>query len=230
MTLAQQVFYPEYFGGTWSFCPDPVDFHAFQLVNVYSDTNAHFDIGPFQRTPKPLGRLRDDHVLVTVEEASQQELVLGINGRSGQQMDAFHAVFGPVGEDGYPAKLWDPVTGAINPEVAKHWRENYDLTAILEKNWERLGPQLVGKIHVTMGTKDTYYLDQATYRLERFLESTKMPLKGPYYGGAFLYGNNEPHCYTGAPAGQRVEEYYLPLFAEHIRRMAPKGADIESWR
>ena len=33
-----------------------------------------------------------------------------------------------------------------------------DLTALLMKDWERLGPRLQGKLHVTMGTKDTFYL------------------------------------------------------------------------
>ena len=36
MTLAQQILYPDYFGGAWGFCPDPVDFHAFQSIDVYT--------------------------------------------------------------------------------------------------------------------------------------------------------------------------------------------------
>ena len=230
MTLAQQIFYPEYFGGAWGFCPDPVDFHVFQLIDVYNDKNAHFDLGSFTRIPRPLGRTRDDHTIITIGEASQQELVLGTKSRSGGQMDAFHATFGPVGPDGYPAKLWDPVTGDVDPKVAKYWRDHYDLTAYLSRDWERLGPKLVGKIHITMGTKDTYYLDAATVRMEKFLESTKLPRQGPYYGGSVQYGNNEPHCYTGVPAGQRTETYYLPIFADHMRKMAPKDADTTSWR
>jgi len=161
MALAQQIFYPEYFGGAWGFCPDPVDFHAFQLVNVYTDKNAYFDIGPFQKLPRPVGRLRNDHIFTTLEDFSRQETVLGTRGRSGGQMDAFHATFGPAGPDGYPAQLWNPETGEINPEVARYWREHFDLTATLQRDWERLGPRLVGKLHITMGTKDTFYLDAA---------------------------------------------------------------------
>ena len=48
---------PEYFGGAWGFCPDPVDFHAFQSIDVYGDRNAYYDQGPFERFPKLLGRL-----------------------------------------------------------------------------------------------------------------------------------------------------------------------------
>lgn len=230
MSLAQQVFYPGFFGGTWSFCPDPVDFHSFQLINVYSDKNAHYDEGPFARVPKLLGRLPDGRVMATNEGFTRQELVLGTKGRSGGQLDAFHSVFGPVGPDGYPAKLWDPISGEINQEVAKHWTENYDLTAVLKKNWESLGPRLVGKIHITMGTKDTFFLETATRRLEEFLESTKLPGHGPYYGGSVIYGNDKPHCWAGdIPRGMSVEEYYLPVFAEHMRKMAPKEADTRSW-
>ncbi len=232
MTLAQQIFYPEYFGGAWGFCPDPVDFHAFQLTNLYSptDKNAFYDIGPFASTPKPLGRMPDDHVLATMEFFSRQEQVLGTHGRSGGQLDAFHATFGPVGSDGYPVPLWNPDTGAIDPAVARYWNEHYDLTAVLSRDWERLGPRLVGKIHVTMGTKDTFYLDAASHRMEQFLESTKLPGKGPYYGGSFEFGDNEPHCFPGKiPPGQTLEMFYLPIFAQHMKKMAPKGADVSSW-
>jgi len=208
-----------------------VDFHAFQLVNVYADKNAYYDEGPFARIPKPLGRLPNDHVLATMEQFSLQEAALGTRGRSGGQMDAFHATFGPAGQDGYPAKLWDSETGVIDPEVAKYWEEHFDLTALLQKDWERLGPKLIGKLHVTMGTKDTFYLDAASHRLETFLESTKLPGKGPYYGGSFEFGNNEPHCYAGkVPDGVNLFAYYLPIFAAHMRSMAPKGADLDSWR
>lgn len=231
MSLAQQIFYPEYFGGAWGFCPDPVDFHAFQTIDLYGrDTNAYYDQGPFERFPKLLGRLPNDRVLATVESFSRQEAVLGTRGRSGGQLDAFHATFGPTDTDGYPAKLWDASTGAINPEVAKYWREHYDLTALLQRDWERLGPKLQGKLHVTMGTKDTFYLDAAAHRLEQFLESTKLPGKGPYYGGSFDFGNNEPHCYVGKiPEGVPPLSYFVRTFASYIRNIAPKGADL-AWK
>jgi len=146
-------------------------------------------------------------------------------------LDAFHATFGPTDADGYPAKLWNSETGAIDPEVARYWREHYDLTALLMRDWERLGPKLAGKIHVTMGTKDTFYLDAAAHRMQRFLESTKLPGKGPYYDGTFEFGNNEPHCYTGEiPKGVPMLTHFVRLFGDYIRGAAPKSADLESWR
>jgi Putative esterase len=230
MTLAQQIFYPEYFGGAWGFCPDPVDFHAFQNTDLYTERNAYYDEGPFERFPKLLGRLPNDRVLATMESFSRQEAVLGTRGRSGGQLDAFHATFGPTDAEGYPAKLWDAETGAINPEVARYWREHYDLTALLQRDWERLGPRLQGKLHVTMGTKDTFYLDAAAHRLEQFLESTKLPGKGPYYGGSFEFGNNEPHCYPGKiPEGVPFMTHFVRMFAEYIKSTAPKGANLEAF-
>lgn len=67
--------------------------------------------------------------------------------------------------------------------------------------------------------------------MEQFLESTKLPTKSPYYGGSFEYGDNEPHCWTGKiPEGQALETHYLPVFAEHMRKMAPKGAELQTWK
>jgi hypothetical protein len=230
MTLAQQIFYPKYFGGAWGFCPAPVDFHTFQTVNVYEDKNAYYDEGPFQRFPKLGGRLPDEHILFTIESFSRQEAILGKRGRSGGQMDAFHATFGPTDADGYPVKLWNAENGEINPDVAKYWEEHYDLTAYLQRNWDRIGASLVGKLHITSGTKDTFYLDAAARRMQDFLESTKLPGKGPYYAGSFDFGIDKPHCYVGdIPQGVPMLTYYTRIFGDYISNAEPKGADM-GWR
>ena len=38
--LALQVLYPDFFNGAWVFCPDPIDFNAYAMVNLYKDDNA----------------------------------------------------------------------------------------------------------------------------------------------------------------------------------------------
>jgi hypothetical protein len=231
MTLAQQISYPDYFGGAWGFCPDPVDFHALQMVNLYTDRNAHYDEGPFASMPKLFGRLPNDRILATMEQSASQDVVLGSHGRSGSQLYAWQTTFGPVGADGYPAPLWDPKTGNINPAVARYWTEHYDLTALLRSKWKSLGPKLVGRVHVTIGTKDTFYLDDAARRMKAFLESTNIRGNGPYYGGTFEFGNDEPHCYIGQiPEGMPIFTHYIPIFTDHIRTAAPKGADVETCR
>jgi len=230
--LAAQVFYPDDFGGAWCFCPDPVDFRAYELVNIYEDENAYWKAGPFAGAPRPAKRDPDGHVTATVEQSSRFEAVPGSRGRSTDQWDIWQAVYGPVGADGYPKPIWDKATGKIDPEVAAYWREHYDLRHILERDWKTLGPKLAGKIRIKTGTLDTYYLEKAVRLLEAFLERTTEP----YWRGSIEYGHDHPHCFTGDPSQpvsvsrQTVNQRILPEMAEHLRRTAPPGADVESWR
>lgn len=227
-SLAWQVFYPDMFNGTWTFCPDPVDFRYFQLVNIYEDDNAFYPNGSLKTTPvRPWQRSTDDQVFMNQRDASHLEAVLGSRGRSGDQMDIFMSVYGPVGEDGYPRLLYDKWTGEIDKGVVEYWRENYDLRHILQRDWETLGPKLVGKLHIYMGDMDTYFLEEATRLLEEFLESTD----DPYYDGSFTWGERQPHCFSGRPEfpGQTSYHRVLPLMRDRIRATAPQGADLTSW-
>jgi hypothetical protein len=231
-SLAWQVFYPDMFNGTWTFCPDPVDFRYFQLVNIYEDVNAFYPgdgRSPWKKDAvRPWMRGVDDQVFMDQRDASHLEAVLGTRGRSGDQMDIFMSVYGPVGDDGYPDLLYDKWTGEINPEVAEYWKENYDLRYILERDWGELGPRLVGKIHVYAGEMDTYFLDEAARLLEEFLEGTT----DPYYDGWFEWGERAPHCYSGEAEfpGQTSYQRVLPMMLERILSTAPPGADVTSWR
>jgi hypothetical protein len=228
-SLAWQIFYPDLLNGTWTFCPDPVDFRYFQLVNIYEDENAFRPNSEWKKTPvRPWQRGLDDQVFMTQEDASHLEAVLGTRGRSGDQMDIFMSVYGPTGPDGYPKLLYDKWTGAIDRTVAGYWRDNYDLRHILERDWATLGPRLAGKIHITMGDQDTYYLEEATFKLQEFLESTR----DPHYGGSFDIGKRQPHCYSGMPEfpGQTAHHRVLPKMAERILKTAPPGSDVTSWR
>jgi S-formylglutathione hydrolase FrmB len=225
--LAVQVFYPDLFNGAWVFCPDPVDFRYFQLINIYEDDNAYYPNGAWKKEPsRPWMRGVDDQVMATQKQASIYELVLGTRGRSGQQLDMFQAVFGPVASDGYPRPLYDPLTGKIDKEVAAYWRENYDLSYIIQRDWATLGPKLNGKLHIYMGDTDTFYLEEATMLLEKFLRSAK----DPAFEGTIKYGERAPHCWSGCPPGRNLAICHLPEMAEHIRKTAPAGADLKSWR
>ena len=224
--LALQVFYPDLFNGAWVFCPDPVDFRHFQLIDVYQDDNAYYPAADFKKNPiRPMMRSEDDQVLLTQREASLLELVLGTRGRSGEQLDVFQAVYGPVDKDGYPRLLYDKKTGVIDQGVVDYWRENYDLRYILERDWARLGPKLRGKLHIYMGDTDTYYLEEATVLLEKFLGAAQPPCDC-----SVEYGKRAPHCWTGAPPGRDPTIHYLPQMAEHLARTAPPGADLKSWK
>ncbi len=96
------MFYPDFFNSAWVFCPDPVDFRAYQLINLYNDPNAFWLGAPFAKVPRPFPRQPDGTILSTAESATRYELVLGTHGRSEEQLDIWQAVFGPVGSDGYP--------------------------------------------------------------------------------------------------------------------------------
>jgi hypothetical protein len=230
--LAVQVFYPDHYNGAFAACPDPVDFHSYMTIDLYDDKNAYFLEGAHKRVPQPAMRDYLGHTLLTTEDNGAYELALGDHGRSGDQLDIWQAVFGPVGADGYPAQIFDKVTGEIDHSVAEYWRQHYDLEAILERDWAKLGPQLKGKIHIYVGSDDTYFLNDAVYRMEDFLKSTK----DPAYGGEVAYGPRAEHCWNGDPtlpnAYSRLhyETQYLPKILEQIEKTAPKGADLTSWR
>ena len=230
--LAVQVFYPDHYNGAFAACPDPIDFHAFTNIDLYDDNNAFFLEGAHKRVAQPAMRDYLGHTLITTQEINQYELALGDHGRSGDQFDIWQAVFGPVGADGYPQPIFDPVTGVIDHNVAEYWRQHYDLESILERDWTRLGPKLAGKIHIYVGSDDTYFLNDAVYRMQDFLESTK----NPPYGGEVTYGPRAEHCWNGDPtlpnAYSRLHynTQYLPKILEQIQKTAPPGADLTSWR
>lgn len=161
-SLWLQIMYPDFFGGTWSTAPDPVDFRDFQRINIYKDENMFTDADGGRR---PLARLGGKPRLL-FKGFSDMEAVMGRGG----QLGAFEAVFSPRGPDGKPRPLWDRKTGRIVPAVAKAW-ERYDIRLVLERNWKDLGPKLAGKIHVVTGAEDNFYLEGATRGLAESLKS-----------------------------------------------------------
>jgi len=226
-TLASQVFYPDFYNGAWVFCPDVVDFRAYATTNLYEDKNAYWIETPYTRVPRPSMRQADGLVLSTMEQMNRYELVQGTHGRSGEQFDIWEAVFSPVGEDGYPKRIFDKRTGEIDHETAKYWKEHYDLSAIMQRDWKTLGPKLAGKLHLYVGESDTFYLDRGVHLLKDFLESTT----DPYYHGTFDFGMRKPHCYTGDfDPGVGLNQHYWPEMVKHMEQTAPPGADLKSWK
>ena len=229
--LASQVFYPDSYNGAWVSCPDVVDFRAYVTTNLYQDSNAYFIEGFFGRVPRPEKRQADGLVLATMEQANHYELVTGTHSRSSEQFDIWQATFSPIGEDGYPKPIYNKLTGDIDHEVAKYWKEHYDLSAVMQRDWKTLGPKLAGKLHFYVGESDTWYLDRGVHLLHDYLETTT----DPYYHGTFDFGVREPHCYSGAgdssgPAGSTLPQRFLPAMVKHMEQTAPKDADLSSWK
>jgi hypothetical protein len=230
--LAVQTFYPDEYNGCFAACPDPIDFRAYTVIDLYNHKNAYFDEGPFARVPRPGMRKGLDQVTMTVEQLNLQELALGTKSRSGGQWDIWEAVFSPCGADGYPKRIWDKKTGVIDPDVANYWRDHYDLHAILARDWKTLGPKLAGKIHIYCGTMDNYFLNNAVYLMDDFLKSTT----DPPYGGEVAYGQRAEHCWNGDPTRPnatsrlRYNLMYVEKILARIAATAPRGADVASWR
>jgi len=230
--LAVQVFYPDHYNGTFAACPDPIDFRGYTTINLYDDANAFYTQGAHKQVPQPSMRNYLGQTLAQQQDNNAYELALGDHGRSGEQYDIWQAVFGPVGADGYPQPIFDKETGVIDHKTAEYWKEHYDLRAIMEKNWPTLGPKLQGKIHIYVGSADTYFLNNAVYYTEDFLKSTK----NPPYDGEVKYGDKAEHCWNGDPTEPNYmsrlhyNTMYLPKILDRIEKTAPKGADLTSWR
>jgi hypothetical protein len=231
--FATQVLYPDTYNGTYAACPDPLDFHAYQNINLYDDANAFARKGPFGEVPIAADRKPDGSIIANSGGEFRYEYILGTHGRSTEQWDIWQAVFSPAGPDGYPAEIIDPLTGAIDKKVLAYWHDHYDMNAILTRDWSTLGPKLEGKLHVAVGDGDTYFLNNAVHLVDHSLEATR----NPHSDATFQYGPGEPHCYTGGPSeytmqqnGANWAQRVLPLMTEHMIKTAPAGADTKSWR
>lgn len=231
-SLAAQIFYPDEFNGCFAACPDPVDFRAYTIVNIYEHENAYYQETAWKRTPRPGRRNSLGEVSATLEELNHFEFALGSNGRSGQQWDIWQAVFSPVDDNGFPKPIWDKKTGTIDRSVALYWRDHYDLRFILARDWKTLGPKLEGKLHVYCGDMDNYYLNNAVYLLEDFLKATR----NPFYGGEVDYGDRAEHCWNGDHSRPiwlsrlRYHQMFIPRGVDRLLSTAPPGADLTSWR
>jgi hypothetical protein len=230
--MAAQVFYPDEYNGAWIACPDPIDFRANTVFDIYHDDNAYYSQGPWRRVERPAHRNYLGQVSSTVEQANRLEAVLGDKTRSGGQWDVWEAVYSPVGQDGYPQRLWDKKTGVIDKAVAEQWK-SYDLVHVLRRDWEKgLGEKLRGKLFLYVGDMDNYYLNNAVYLAEEFLKGTT----NPPYEGVVDYGDRAEHCWNGdhtrpnALSRLRYHQMFVPKIVERIAKSAPAGADVTSWK
>jgi hypothetical protein len=200
VSLALQVFYPDFFNGAWSHAPDPVDFRQYELINIYEDENAYLNVNGFER---PAARELNGDVRFTVRHECLLERVLGRGDRwslSGKDWCAWNAVFGPRGTDGLPRPVWDGVTGKIDRDVVEHWKQ-YDLRRVLQKDWPTLGPKLRGKLHIWVGEADDYFLNNAVHLLDDFLKEGK-----PAYEGRITYGAGQGHDWEGLSEAKTMAE------------------------
>jgi hypothetical protein len=174
VAMGLQVFYPDFFDGTWSYSPDPIDFEHYGLISIYQDSTIFYNrwgyLQPGRRT------IYGEPTYSMKEWIANENLGSRTNDYrvSGGQFGAYNAVFGPRGKDGLPTLMFDPLTGKIDHTIAKQW-EKYDLKKVLEKNWSTLGPKLQGKIWIWTGDMDGLYSNVATRYFKMFIDKTENP-------------------------------------------------------
>lgn len=230
--LAAQVFYPDEYNGSYAACPDPIDFRHYVTMDIYNDKNAYYVKSDFKNLQRPGHRNYLGHVSATVREMNHRELALGTRSRSGDQFDIWEAVYSPMDTDGYPKRIYDKYTGVIDSSVAKYWRDNYDLTHIIKRDWPKIGNKLKGKINIYVGDMDNYYLNNAVYTAEDVLKK----LTNPACNCKVDYGDRAEHCWNGDHTQPnyitrlRYNQMFIKKWAEEVKTRAPKGADLTSWR
>ena len=235
-SIAVQMFYPDHYNGAFIACPDPVDFHAYMTTDLYADANMFYRPGANKKVEQPAMRDYLGHTLISVRDNVAYEAALGDRGRSGEQFDIWQAVFSPQGADGYPVPIFDKQTGTIDHKTAAYWQVHFDLNAILQRDWQTLGPKLQGKLHLYVGSDDTYFLNNAVYLMEDFLKTTGTPGHGVPYDGEVKYGPRAEHCWNGDPTKPNAysrlhyNQMYLPQIMDRIAKTAPPNADLTSWR
>ena len=207
------------FGGTWSTSPDPSDFHDFTGIDLYAP-HANMYKRP-DGTPYPIIR---DHgkVIATFEDFARNERVLGSYGG---QIASFEWVFSPRGRDGRPLQMFDRNTGDVNPDVVAYWHDHYDLAHIVQTTWAERGPQLKGKIHVFVGTADTFYLDGAAHKMDAVLSALGA-------NAHFTYIPDRTHfdLYTTYPGGGNTNGNRTGLFTQIGTEMYAVARPKSSWK
>jgi hypothetical protein len=227
ISLYTQITQPESFGGAWIYCPDMVDYRALVHTDVYHEKNYFTPDGYKWLIPeRPYSRTVNGQWAVSARQFAQLSSALGNRSRGGEWGDAYAAMFGPVGPDGYPVPLIDWKSGAINNHVAEVWRDNgFDLRYYLEKNWKTVGPKVRGQLFFLCGDMDQFYCNNAMYLMQDFLEKTK----NPPYEGSFRFGRPMiGHTFTGVG----LDPWPFALLREmaaHMRARQPREFDNKGW-
>ena len=174
---------PDFFGGCWSSAPDPVDFTAFQQSDLHADGNLYTDADGADRASfrRPVGDM--EKVLMTVREEIGMEAAIDPTGGSGQQWDAWTAMFSPPDAQGRPLRLCDAASGRIDRAVVRDGWSSYDIARLVERRWTRLEPVLRERVHLLVGDRDNFYLERAVRRLKAKIDALRAAVDGQVSGG-----------------------------------------------
>jgi len=169
-----QTHYPDFFTAAWASSPDPIDFRDFHRVNLYEDNDMFYTKDSVLRPLAIVSGLP----WMFQKHGWQMEHVI----YRGEQKHSYDAVFSARGADGNPESICDPVTGEINKKVLEHWKQ-YDISIYLRTNWEKLQKDLQGKIRISAGEQDNFFLNGGVHLLEREMKNRNTGFVFAYYPG-----------------------------------------------
>ncbi|SDX91638.1 alpha/beta hydrolase-fold protein [Hymenobacter psychrophilus] len=166
--------YPRLFAGGNASASDPVDFHRFELTNLYTATKRvemrdSVTYGELLPVASAYDRPNIVHRLEDIIYRGEQEV-------------SFDAVFSPRGRNGLPQPLFNSTTNVLDRRVFVHWRR-YDLTQYVRQNWSRLRPYLNGKLRISAGNEDSYYLNFSAMLMEQEMKKLGADMPFAYYPG-----------------------------------------------
>ena len=229
--LATQVFYPDMYNGAFAACPDPIDFRAYTLINIYEDANAYVLQGEAETVERPAIRNYLGEVFATQRDANYMELAQGDRGRSGGQYDIWAAVFGPAGSRRLSAARYSTSSRASS---TARWPRTGRSTSTSRTSSSATGQHS----HRNCRARSTSTWAAGTALPHRFglFAQERLNALQPRYEGTVAYGDRAEHCWNGDPnlpnAYSRLHYnfQYLPTILKRIATSAPAGADLRSWR
>jgi hypothetical protein len=172
-SLWLQLNHPETFGACFASAPDPVDFSAFQLVDLYTDTNYLSDAEgrEFGSYRVPIVK-HFEKVRMTNREEAGMEQALSPEGRSGEQLDTYNSMWSALDpRTRLPRRMFNPQTGAIDRQVIEQEWSRYDIARLIKSKPAILVPIMNQRVRLLVGARDNFYLNRAVERLDGVIQA-----------------------------------------------------------
>jgi len=218
-TLWLALTYPQTFGAAWSTSPDPVDFRAFQLIDIYSATNIY---SPDPAQPDFPSFRRNGKAVMTVRQENAGERMVGANQTSGMQWASWQAVIGSRSPDNHPVALFDSVTGDIDPTQLPRWRD-FDIAERVRRAPQTMIPLLNDRVRLVCGDDDSFFLNLAVRLLQADVTRLKSDLvaagkldpSAPAQGFIKLIPGKDHSTIYGSPEVQDFPRQMLTHLKRH---------------
>lgn len=172
-SLWLQLSFPEMFGACFSTAPTPVDFSAFQMVNLYSDPT-FFSDAEGRETPSfrvPIVK-QYEKVRMTTRDQAGMEFALSPDGRSGERLDMCNAMWSALDpHTRLPRRAFDPQTGLIDRAMVERDWARYDIARLVVQRPEQVVPILRQRVRLLVGERDNFFLQRAVKKLQAAMES-----------------------------------------------------------